>query len=1099
MKSNLFICLILIFACNSAVKAQSSVRKTLNYQAVILDPKPVEIPGKSLVNQPLFKAQVCLKFALLNGQSGVTDYEETQQVTTDEYGLVSVSIGNGISTGQGTFKSFDSIKWDAAIKSLKVSVSYDACTNYKAVSTQSLNYSPYALFAESTEYANVRGVPTKVSQFQNDAQFLAPKDLDPLNTALAKTNQAIESNKIIAENNFVVSTKKIDTLKNNITTLGSQLTEQSSRIVDVHSIANNAQQVADNALNTANNANNQISNIQYLLTTQNANSEQISNKSISVAADATSDIRYPSVKAVKDYVDVQITSGVAGVTTPDATTTSPGKIQLAGDLGGTATSPTVPGLASKAPLNSPALTGIPTAPTATAGDNSTQIATTSFVSTAVTTAVTSGATPDATTTLFGKIQLAGDLAGTASNPTVPGLAAKAPLNSPALTGTPTAPTVAAGDNSTKIATTSFVSTAVTTAVTSGATPDATITSTGKIQLAGDLGGTATSPTVPGLAAKAPLNSPSLTGTPTAPTVAAGDNSTKIATTSFVSTAVTTAVTSGATPDATTTSTGKIQLAGDLGGTATSPTVPGLFAKAPLNSPALTGTPTAPTATAGDNSTQIATTSFVSTAITSGATPDASTTSTGKIQLAGDLGGTATSPTVPGLSAKAPLNSPALTGTPTAPTATAGDNSTQIATTSFVSTAITSGATPDASTTSTGKIQLAGDLGGTATSPTVPGLSAKAPLNSPALTGTPTAPTATAGNNSTQIATTSFVAASLTTAIVPASSSVSGIVNNTANQELGGVDKMINGVNIGRGGSSVATNLAFGTSALSLNTTGGLNQAIGFQTLRNNTTGIHNVASGYQTLSSNTIGLKNSAYGVQSLFFNTQGNFNVATGIQSLYNNTVGNNNVALGALALYYNTSGSGNIGIGFQAGYLSTATTGSNNIYIGSLALPSATVNNEIVIGNNSVGRGQNTVAIGNSSTTNNYFYGAIEATAFNVTSDQRLKTNITPLTNANQLINQLLPVSYDKKINLTDSNYSVHDEFGFIAQQVQKVLPNVVSQSEGKDGLMSINYTSLIPLLTKALQEQGQNNQKLKQQISQQADRIQALEKSLEKLLAK
>lgn len=48
------------------------------------------------------------------------------------------------------------------------------------------------------------------------------------------------------------------------------------------------------------------------------------------------------------------------------------------------------------------------------------------------------------------------------------------------------------------------------------TPDATNASKGVIQLAGDLGGTAAAPTVPGLAAKAPLNSPTFTGTVTVP-------------------------------------------------------------------------------------------------------------------------------------------------------------------------------------------------------------------------------------------------------------------------------------------------------------------------------------------------------------------------------------------------------------------------------------------------------------------------------------------------------------------------------------------------------------------------------------------------------
>ncbi len=171
-------------------------------------------------------------------------------------------------------------------------------------------------------------------------------------------------------------------------------------------------------------------------------------------------------------------------------------------------------------------------------------------------------------------------------------------------------------------------------------------------------------------------------------------------------------TGGSASAATTSALGTIQLAGDLGGTATAPTVPGLTAKAPLASPAFTGTPTAPTAAAGTNTTQIATTAFV--LANAGGAP-ATTSALGTVQLAGDLGGTATAPTVPGLTAKAPLASPAFTGTPTAPTATAGTNTTQIATTAFV--LANAGGTP-ATTSALGTVQLAGDLGGTATAPTI---------------------------------------------------------------------------------------------------------------------------------------------------------------------------------------------------------------------------------------------------------------------------------------------------------------------------------------------------------------------------------------------
>jgi hypothetical protein len=140
-----------------------------------------------------------------------------------------------------------------------------------------------------------------------------------------------------------------------------------------------------------------------------------------------------------------------------------------------------------------------------------------------------------------------------------------------------------------------------------------------------------------------------------------------------------------------------------------------------------------------------------------------------------------------LAAKAPLASPALTGTPTAPTAAPATNTTQIATTAFVQEALLGAGAGDMlksvyDTTNNGKVDVAeaaeavpwtGVTGKPSSFPPaahshptseITGLDAalalKAPLASPDLTGTPTAPTATAGSSSTQIATTAFVAAAI---------------------------------------------------------------------------------------------------------------------------------------------------------------------------------------------------------------------------------------------------------------------------------------------------------------------------------------------------
>ena len=114
--------------------------------------------------------------------------------------------------------------------------------------------------------------------------------------------------------------------------------------------------------------------------------------------------------------------------------------------------------------------------------------------------------------------------------------------------------------------------------------------------------------------------------------------------------------------------------------------------------------------------------------------------------------------------KAPLASPGLTGTPTAPTAAQTANSTQIATTAFVKAAVAALVDSSPGTLDTLN-ELAAALGDdpnfAATMATQLGL--KAPLASPALTGKPIAPTAPQASNDTQLATTEFV----TRAVAPA--------------------------------------------------------------------------------------------------------------------------------------------------------------------------------------------------------------------------------------------------------------------------------------------------------------------------------------------
>ena len=255
-----------------------------------------------------------------------------------------------------------------------------------------------------------------------------------------------------------------------------------------------------------------------------------------------------------------------------------------------------------------------------------------------------------------------------------------------------------------------------------------------------------------------------------------------------------------------------------------------YSLAPNNSPTFTGTPKAPTPTSGDNSTKIATTAFVKGEIPAAYTSDPAMDGTAS---AGSSTSWAKGDHVhPTDTSRAPLASPAFTGTPTAPTASEGTNTTQLATTAFVKGALDArfyilsynswsaleAETPDRTKVKAvydaavaGKVCVlivAGVVAGFCSLPmaveneddnsidyyevTFSGVqddgqpctvtmtedatwtiatAGFATLASPAFTGTPTAPTPTSGDNSTQIATTAFVKTAVG-AVVPVKSSIS---------------------------------------------------------------------------------------------------------------------------------------------------------------------------------------------------------------------------------------------------------------------------------------------------------------------------------------
>ena len=319
---------------------------------------------------------------------------------------------------------------------------------------------------------------------------------------------------------------------------------------------------------------------------------------------------------------------------------------------------------------SPAFTGVPTAPTADYGTNTTQLATTAFVQ------------GEKLSPAFTGVPIAPTASSTTSTTQIATTAfVQTQKISPAFTGVPTAPTAGAGTNTTQLATTEFTTGAVATLQAS------TTATTDSLQTL-----------------KAPLASPVFTGTPTAPTPADGDVSLKIATTAFVRSsapvlsvagktgAVTLLVTdiTGAAPTAAPTFTGDVKAPTPVYGDNSVFVATTAFVQGEKVSPAFTGTPTAPTAGAGTNNTQLATTAYTDGAVSNF---NSIVTATYAPLISPALSGTPTSTTFAAgtngtqIATTAFVQgekvSPAFTGIPTAPTANAGTNTTQIATTAFV--------------------------------------------------------------------------------------------------------------------------------------------------------------------------------------------------------------------------------------------------------------------------------------------------------------------------------------------------------------------------------------------------------------------------------
>ncbi len=122
----------------------------------------------------------------------------------------------------------------------------------------------------------------------------------------------------------------------------------------------------------------------------------------------------------------------------------------------------------------------------------------------------------------------------------------------------------------------------------------------------------------------------------------------------------------------------------------------------------------------------------------------------------------------------------------------------------------------------------------------------------------------------------------------------------------------------------------------------------------------------------------------------------------------------------------------------------------------------------------------------------------AWVVTSDARLKKNIVSITGALAIIDQLRGVRFEWKSPGErgvgkDLNLPIGDpQVGFIAQEVQKVLPEAVAVDSGKDSILELRETKIIPVLVEAVKELSAQNKAEQARIAKLEDELAQLRKA-------
>ncbi|MFM1756668.1 MAG: hypothetical protein RL621_1641 [Bacteroidota bacterium] len=306
LKKSLIAIMIIFFQLNSYSQ------NGLNFQGV----------ARSSNNVILASQSISLRLSILQGSAnGNVEYSEIRKVTTNAQGLFSIVIGD--EDAASTIGNFAAINWKNTPKYLKIELDPNAGNNFITIGTTQFQYVAYAQFAKSVDALNIAGVipvekgGTGVSSIASLKTALA---IDKSSIGLSNVENTSDLSKPISTATQIVLDTKASIIdvnkalssKINADELSSSLLNKVDKVVGKQLSSNDfttAEKTKLASISGINTGDQDLSN--YATNIDLSTKESITNKS--TASDlgglSSSDILYPTQKAVKLYIDANNSSG----------------------------------------------------------------------------------------------------------------------------------------------------------------------------------------------------------------------------------------------------------------------------------------------------------------------------------------------------------------------------------------------------------------------------------------------------------------------------------------------------------------------------------------------------------------------------------------------------------------------------------------------------------------------------------------------------------------------------------------------------------------------------------------------------------------------